>query len=435
MIFRIFCALISLMVTLGVSRGAERRSAVVDVVQKTGPAVVNIRTEQILKRGGSQVFGFGDSVFDEFFQEFNRPRYYKTQSLGSGVLIDPRGYILTNAHVISQASKVYAALGGYRKEFEARLIGVDERLDLAVIKIDGREEFPFLRPGKSHDLMLGETVIVIGNPLGLGTSVTTGVVSSGQRRISMGDGILSHFIQTDALINPGNSGGPLLNINGELIGINTAIVQQAQGIGFSIPIDVAARVMKDLIDYGKIRRAYLGIVPAEINPALAGNRGGGGVLVAELDGGSPAQKGGIRMGDVILALDELPVETPEEFLQTLSSYTPDDLLRVSLLRGTQEMDRVVALSAMPKGYGLQYAERTFGFNVGQSRSGMILTRVQPGSPAATAGMRQGDLIAEYGGEKIQSVADFVELVERNLGRLPRGFLVVRGNRGYLVELP
>ena len=225
----------------------SRQSAIVDVVSLAGPAVVNIRTEQIVRRGGSAMFGFGDTLFEQFFSGFGTPRIYKTQSLGSGVLIDARGYVLTNAHVVEQASKIYVALDGRHKEIEATLVGIHARLDLAVIKIEGDEPFSSLKMGSSSDLLLGETVIAIGNPLGLGTSVTTGVVSSTHRRVPMAGGQVGHFIQTDALINPGNSGGPLLNIHGDLIGINTAIARQAQGIGFSIPIDMARRIVNDLI--------------------------------------------------------------------------------------------------------------------------------------------------------------------------------------------
>ena len=240
---------------------ADRHSAVVEVVQKAGPAVVNIRTEQVVRRsGGSPFFGFSDPFFEEFFQNMMPPQTYKTQALGSGVIIDAKGSILTNAHVIEKASKIYVALPDSSEELEATLVGKAAYIDLAVLKIEGNKVYPYLKPGKSDDLLIGETVVAIGNPLGLGHSVTTGVVSAGIRRIPMEDKIFSVFIQTDALINPGNSGGPLININGELIGINTAIARQAQGIGFAIPIDSVKRVLPDLLDRGELRHPYHGCI-------------------------------------------------------------------------------------------------------------------------------------------------------------------------------
>jgi len=200
----------------------DRRTAVVETVAEAGPAVVNIRTEQIVQRRSSPFFGFGDSFFDEFFNQFAPSRSYRTQALGSGAIIDPRGILVTNAHVVEKASKIYVALPGERKEREAVLVGIDPATDLAVIKVEAESPLPYLEFAAADDLLLGETVIAIGNPLGLENSVTTGVISAPRRRLPDGDGGVSVFIQTDALINPGNSGGPLLDINGRLIGINTA---------------------------------------------------------------------------------------------------------------------------------------------------------------------------------------------------------------------
>ena len=241
------------------------------------------------------------------------PRTYTTQSLGSGVIIDPKGYVVTNAHVVEKASKIFVALPQENKELEAELIGKDSRIDLAVLKIERKGTYPYLEPARSDDLMLGESVIAIGNPLGLGHSITTGIISSTQRQIQVGEKYSSVFIQTDALINPGNSGGPLININGELIGINTAIARQAQGIGFSIPIDTAKRVLNDLIDYGRVRRVFFGIVPAEVSRSFTRLRGDGGVLIEELLADSPAERGGFLVADVILAIDGVPISSLDEF--------------------------------------------------------------------------------------------------------------------------
>ncbi|PLY03630.1 MAG: serine protease Do [Desulfuromonas sp.] len=412
-----------------------RRSPVVDVVAKAGPAVVNIRTEQIIKRRGSPLFGFGDSFFEEFFRGFGPTRVYKTQSLGSGVIVDSRGYILTNAHVIEQASKIYVALSGKQKEIEATLVGVHEKLDLAVIRIAEGDDYPFLKPGRANDLILGETVIAIGNPLGLGNSVTTGVVSSTHRRVPMSDGIVGHFIQTDALINPGNSGGPLLNIEGDLIGINTAIASQAQGIGFSIPIDLAKRIVSDLIDFGKVRKPYLGLLPGNVNRALVRSRGIGGVLVTDVDIGSPAGQAGFSLADVILDLDGMPVESPAELMQVLDSYTPGHRVVFKVLRGQDEITLSALLTEMPENYGLRYSRQLFGLVVQASARGVVVDKVVEDSYAAKARIRAGDRIAEVEGIAISDINTYIDVIEQNLGKLPLSFLIVRDNRGYYIDLP
>jgi serine protease Do len=414
---------------------AERRTPIVEAVAKTRQAVVNIRTEQIVQRRSSPFFGFGDSLFEQFFSDMLPPRSYKTQSLGSGVVIDRRGHILTNAHVIDKASKIYVALPDRSKELEATLLGKDDRIDLAVLKIEGEGNFAFVEPGRSDNLLLGETVIAIGNPLGLGHSITTGIISSNRRRIQLGQGQSSVFIQTDALINPGNSGGPLININGELIGINTAIARQAQGIGFSIPIDTAKRVVADLIRYGRVRHAFLGIVPGDVGPGFIRSRGEGGVLVEKVLPASPALDAGLRAADVLVAIDDIPVTSREDFYSLLATYTPADRVELTLLRGLAELKLTVRLRALPDGYVMAYTRRVFGFELRQARQGMLVAAVERGSAADLAGIRSGDLIARLAGHELDSLDQFEELMGRMLGREPLEFLVVRNNRGYLVELP
>lgn len=413
----------------------DRRTPIVEAVAKAGPAVVNIRTEQIVKRRSTPFFGFSDPFFEDFFRDLVPPRVYKTQSLGSGVIVDPRGYILTNAHVIEKASKVYVALPDSAKELEAQIVGKAERIDLAVLKISGDAPFAHLPPGKGEDLFVGETVIAIGNPLGLGHSVTTGVVSAPQRRLSLDEGMFSVFIQTDALINPGNSGGPLLNINGELIGINTAIAKQAQGIGFSIPIAVVNRIMPDLIKHGHVRKAYLGIIPAPVGKAFRHDTEAGGVLVKEVEEHSPAANKKIIFGDVILAIDDMPVTSPMEFLSILDSYTPEQNIRMNILRGFETVEISVRLAELPPNYGIAYGKKMFGFTVKKSRRGVVVAKVTEDSPAHKVGIRRGDLVAEVAGESCDSVDEYLRLITANIGRVPLRFLVFRGNRGYYVDLP
>lgn len=239
-------------------QASPRRTPVVEAVEKASSAVVNIRTEQIVERRRSPFFGFGGSLFEEFFRDFSAPRSYTTQAIGSGVVIDAKGLILTNAHVINRASKIFVALPDKHREVEAQLVGRDERLDLALIRVplaEG-ESSAYLDLGTSDGLMLGETVIAIGNPLGLGSSITTGVVSGPLRALTLSKDFMAVFIQTDALINPGNSGGPLINLDGKVIGINTAIARQAQGIGFAVPVDVIKRVLPDLESHGRVRKVF-----------------------------------------------------------------------------------------------------------------------------------------------------------------------------------
>ncbi len=416
---------------------AVRRTPVVEAVEKASPAVVNIRTEQIVQRRGSPFFGFGGSFFEDFFREFAPPRLYTTESLGSGVLIAPDGLILTNAHVISRASKIFVALAGHHREIEAKLVGRDDNLDLALIRIPppkGRS-YPFLRLGRSNDLMLGEPVVAIGNPLGLGSSITTGVVSGPLRALMLDKDFMAVFIQTDALINPGNSGGPLINLEGEVIGINTAIAKQAQGIGFAIPVDVIRRVLPDLKKYGHLRRSFFGVIPGATGEQFAAARGYGGVLVTEVVPDSPAARAGLELADVILEIDDIPVETPGEFFNILGAYIPGNRVRVRYLRGVETRVAQLELAAFPSGFALRYAADTFGFSLEEWRGKLRIADLSRGGPAERIGLRRGDLVLQVAGEEVTNLKDYARVVEENFGRLPLQFLVVRGSQGYYVDLP
>lgn len=430
----IFLAILWLIIALP-STAYERRSAVVETVAKAGPAVVNIRTEQVVQRRTTPYFGFGDSFFNEFFNQFAQTRSYRTQALGSGAIIDSRGFLVTNAHVVEKASKIYVALPGERKEREATMVGVDHSTDLAVIKVVADAPLPNLNFADDDDLILGETVIAIGNPLGLENSVTTGVISAPKRRLPDGEGGVSVFIQTDALINPGNSGGPLLDINGRLIGINTAIIQQAQGIGFAIPIKVVRRVVEDLIAHGRVRPAYSGILPGEISRTMARSRGAGGVLVTEIESGSPAERGGLQVADVILEVDGIQVDSASEYLSLLRTYPPDAEVKLALLRGEGETVAVVKLDELPRNYAFKYFARQFGIVVEEDSQGVLVAEVLENSPAARIEMRPGDRLVEIEGLRIENLQAFESRVEATLGRLPLRFTIYRGNRGYIIELP
>jgi serine protease Do len=421
--------------TAGTTSAHDRHSAVVETVAQAGPAVVNIRTEQIVQRRGSPGFGFGDSFFEEFFRQFAPSRSYRTQALGSGAVIDSRGYLVTNAHVVEKASKIFVAFANQRLEREASLVGIDPSTDLAVIKVTTDKPLPSIAFADYDDLLLGETVIAIGNPLGLENSVTTGVVSAPQRRLPDGDGGVGVFIQTDALINPGNSGGPLLDINGRLIGINTAIARQAQGIGFAIPVQVVRRVVGDLIAHGRVRPVYAGILAGDINRALANSRGAGGALVTEIEPGSPATDADIRLADVILEVDGIQVDSATEYFSLLRTFPPGSKVVLTLLRGVDELQTKIRLDELPAGYARSYVKRILGLVVDQDRQGLVVAQVMVDSPAARIELRPGDRIVEVAGVRVDDLQAFDARIEATLGRLPLKFAVFRGNRGYLVELP
>lgn len=438
-IFRIvLLLLVGLSVCLPYRAAAvDRRDAVVRAVELSSPAVVNIRTEQIVERRSNPLFGFGGSLFEEFFGQYSRPPVYTTQSLGSGVIVDPSGLVLTNAHVIAKASKIFIALPGRPREIQGQLVGYDELLDLAVVRLpkrDGEQPYAHLELGHADDLLVGESVIAIGNPLGFGSSITTGVVSGPLRALSLGDDFTAVFIQTDALINPGNSGGPLININGKLIGINTAIARQAQGIGFAIPVDVVRRVLPELVNQGRIRRSYFGVIPGETGDAFANSRGYGGVLVTDLLEDSPAARAGLQLADVILELDQVPVESAREFLNFLRSYPPDGVVRIRYLRGMQEACVDVVLGRFTPKVTLEYALRSFGFSLEES-GGLRVQDVFSNTPADKVGLKTGDRIVEVAGRRLNDLNDYVAVVEEHFGQFPLTFLIVRGNQGYYIDLP
>src|SRR5213596_2169756 len=290
----------------GAESDPERRSLVVQAVEKASPAVVNVSTEQVVERRASPFPFPQDPFFEEFFRDFvdPRPRRFKTTSLGSGVIVAADGTIMTNVHVIERASRIHVTLADQR-EFDATLVGADADADIAILRVKAGDDLPHIPFGSSADLMIGETVIAIGNPFGLSHTVTTGVVSAVGRSLRDEDRTYTDFIQTDASINPGNSGGPLLDIKGELIGINTAIYGKAQGIGFALPVDRAKRIVQELISHGAVEAPWIGVVVQTVTPELASHfslKEKQGVLVRGIEQGSPAAKAGLQQGDVLLQL-------------------------------------------------------------------------------------------------------------------------------------
>jgi len=388
-----------------------RRSLVVQAAEKAGPAVVNISTEQVVERRASPFPAPEDPFFDQFFRDYYdpRPRRFTTTSLGSGVIVAPDGTILTNEHVILRASRIHVTLADER-EFDAKLVGADSDSDVAVLRVQAGGELPHVTIGTSSDLMIGETVIAIGNPFGLSHTVTTGVVSALGRAMHSEDKTYSDFIQTDASINPGNSGGPLLNIKGELIGLNTAIYSRSGGsigIGFAIPVDRARRVMRDLVSYGEVHKPWVGIVVQDLTPELAQHFGTRrGVVVAEIEPGSPAAGADLTRGDVITRVDGRDVRSRDDFEQRVEDRAEDSKLVVTRRREGSDRDVELVAAAFPVAQADDLAWRLLGLGVGEGDDGLVVKRVRDGSPLARIGVQRGDRLLGLGGAPVESLAVF-----------------------------
>ncbi len=452
--------LAALMLTVATPCRAEnlRENAVVRAVRRVSPAVVNISSEQRLQRRQGPFSGFGlDPFFDSFFRDFFDPGYQrqlKRASLGSGVIIDgKRGFILTNAHVIEARGTITVVLKDER-QFQAQIVGADPDSDLAVLQIKSDKPLPAISMGNSDDLMIGETVIAIGNPFGFSNTVTTGVISALHRSIRSDDKIYHDFIQTDASINPGNSGGPLLNINGELIGINTAIYAKAQGIGFAIPINKARRIISDLIRYGEVVPAWLGISVQDLDARLARylkvpSRNGNklwGVLVREVAPDSPAAENGIRRGDVILEIGRYKLFSVQDYHTTLKDYTAGDTLTLHLWRDGKDRRLTLKAVAFPKQRAMDLAYRLMGIRVadltpGNRRrygvsetKGVVITDIAESSYLSRIGVRKGDIIRKIDDMATSTVEDFKKAIVKYRQKSSLVVLLQRGDRLYYITL-
>ncbi len=405
---------------------ASRTTPVVRVVRAVSPAVVNIST---IRRRRMRIFSTGDRFMDRFFEDFFGPMERRQRTLGSGVIIDGhKGLIVTNSHVVRQATEIKVQLAD-KRTYRAEVVGADPESDLAVLRIRSQGPLPQVRLGNSDDLMIGESIIAIGNPFGLSHTVTVGVVSALGRKVRAGDNTWLHdLIQTDASINPGNSGGPLLNTDGEMIGINTAIYQNAQGIGFAIPVNRVKRVVNDLVRFGQVIPVWLGLELQELNPALAAHFGlerPRGVLVLEVMKDSPAARAGIERGDLILTLNRHRLEGISDYAARLGGLAAGS--RVKLGIKDQRGKRTVELVArvFPLKRAQEVAWRRLGFSVTEmSRalarrhgvppgSAVAIERLRPGSQAARIGLRPGDLIRQVGDRPTPNLAAF----ERQIARL------------------
>jgi len=429
-----------------------------NLAESASPAVVNIRTVKTIK-GGGRVFRhfkkgpFGDDdpmkdFFDRFFDE-DQKRDFKQRSLGSGFIIDKDGYIVTNNHVIDNADKIVVILND-EKEFEAQIVGRDKNTDLALIKIESNHNLSVLRFGDSDALKVGQWVLAIGNPFGLEQTVTAGIVSAKGRVI--GSGPYDDFIQTDASINPGNSGGPLLNMKGEVVGINTAIVAGGQGIGFAIPVNLAKNIIVQLKSTGEVTRGWLGVGIQDISEEVAeyyGIKEKKGVLVTEVFPGDPADLAGIKPKDIIFSLNGKAVDSARQLTSMIADIHVGDTIQIKINRNgktrtidvkiAKREDTKISSRSTRKGeqaqLGIHVSEitpetaRRFSL---KDAKGVIVVGVDPESKAAEAGLQMHDIIREINHKNITSVSD----LNKTINEIPEGetinLFIRRLNRGFLV---
>ncbi|MDH3349820.1 MAG: DegQ family serine endoprotease [Desulfobulbaceae bacterium] len=404
------------------------------VVKKAGPAVVHVQVEKVTKGGGVQgqnpLEFFNDPFFDRFFGPHSRrpgkqQREQKQYGAGSGFIISSDGYILTNNHVVSDADEIVVKLSD-KRQLTAKVIGTDPQSDVALIKVEAND-LPVVKLGNSDMLEVGEWVIAIGNPFELNQTVTVGVVSAkGRSRIGIND--YENFIQTDAAINPGNSGGPLLNIHGEVIGMNTAIFSRSggyMGIGFAIPINMARNVEKQLKKHGKVTRGWLGVVIQDINEDLAKSfdlKQSSGVLIGEVAEESPAKEAGFQQGDVIITMDGKEINDVPDLRNRVAMATPETKVLFGIIRKGKSIDLTVTIGEQPsdltakvKGKstilgnaGLSLQEltpelaRQFGYEPDQ---GVLISDVEPDSSAAKSGLKSGTLLEEVNKHRVRSLEE------------------------------
>lgn len=423
--------------------GSLRRTPVVEAVSKTSPSVVNIQASRTVERRGgpfSEFFGSRD-FFRPFFEDMlpERKRRMVQRSLGSGVIIDKeRRLVLTNAHVITGASDISVKLLDGRT-FQADLVGSDPDFDLAVLELGGQDDLPEASLGSSEDLMPGETVIAIGNPYGFSHTVTTGVISALNRTVETKHGPSMGFIQTDTAINPGNSGGPLLNILGQVIGINTAMFAQAQGIGFAIPIDKARRVVDELVSHGQVQPVWLGLSGQNVDQRTAsylGLQASRGLLVTTVFQGTPAQRSGLQSGDVLLALEGTAIEDKRHYLSLLRNVTRDEQLRLRLWRDGQALEKTLGPIAFRPSRVRDIALHRWGFGVESTsrQQGLRINQIRPAGPAQSLGLQSGDLVYKIAGQPMQTLEDFTDAFMRYRMDNSVLLLVVRQGQGYYLRL-
>ncbi len=423
-----------------------------DLVDRLKPAVVNISTTRVVRQGGTQRspldrFFFGDEFFERFFGDLPK-REYRQRSLGSGFIISSDGYILTNYHVVEKVDKVVVKLSD-EKEHEATLVGHDSKTDIALIKIKPKGALPFVELGDSDAVRVGEWALAIGNPFGLEHTVTAGIVSAKGRVI--GAGPYDNFIQTDASINPGNSGGPLFNMDGKVIGINTAIVAQGQGIGFAIPVKMAKDMLPDLRTKGKVTRGWLGVSVQDLTEDLAKHHNIKeirGALVADVVKGDPADVAGIMAGDLIVEINGQKIKDSHELLVTVASLKVGARVEMKVVRDGKERtftltvaerkDRPeMSMETLHEEYGLSVSDITseIAQQLGlASRAGVVIVQVADGSPAEAAGLRPKDIIVQVDKTKINNAKEFAAEMKKQADKKSLMLSIRRGKVSFFVVL-
>lgn len=419
------------------------RNSYAPVLKSVLPAVVNISSSKVV-RGQSesseetmpffrQFFGGGDG---EGNFALPQPRDHREKSLGSGVIISPEGYLLTNNHVVDGATDVRVTLSD-KREFQGRVVGTDPKTDIAVLKIEASNLFP-ITIGDSAKAEVGDTVLAIGDPFGVGETVTKGIISAtGRGNLGIED--YEDFIQTDAPINPGNSGGALINDRGELIGINTAIITHGsggnQGIGFAVPSNLARTVMEEILKNGKVTRAYLGIFPQDVTPAIAkafGEKDPNGVLVSDVSPNSPAEAAGLQRGDIILEVNGKPMTDSNQLRMTISMMQPGSEAKLKVVHGGSQRELTVKLRELPTeqaennnqtddrqraSAGIEVANLTPDLaqqlNLPATTTGVVVKRVNPSSPLADSGLREGDVVQEVNHQPVKNVSDFYNAMHKD----------------------
>ncbi|GAB4368788.1 MAG: DegQ family serine endoprotease [Deltaproteobacteria bacterium] len=414
------------------------------LVRENSPAVVNISTTQVVRFSRPRMRSpFGRDPFEDFWNNFfgNIPREQKRRSLGSGFLVSEDGYILTNNHVVEKADEVTVTLLD-KEEYRAEVVGTDPKTDIALIKIKPGKKLHAVRLGDSDSLEIGEWVVAIGNPFGLGHTVTAGIVSAKGRVI--GSGPYDDFIQTDASINPGNSGGPLFNLKGEVVGINTAIIQGGQGIGFATPIRMATSILGQLKEKGKVTRGWLGVYIQRLTPEMAESLNvpeGKGALVADVMKDGPAARAGIRSGDVIVRFDGQEVEDQHELPAIVAATPPGKKVPVTVVRDGKRIELSVKIAEMEEGTasgGGPDLSKGLGLTVQditpeiakhmdiENRKGVLVTAVESDSPADDAGFREGDIIRQINRRPVADTAEFAKVMKKVKDDKTVLFLVERG---------
>lgn len=421
------------------------------LVKRLSPSVVNISTTNVTKMRSPFSSPYQDEYFRKFFERFFGDqvpeREFRRKGLGSGFILSSDGYVLTNNHVVSKAEEIQVILENGDK-YEAEIVGTDPKTDLALLKIEPEKPLPAVKTGNSSALEIGDWVFAIGNPFGLGHTVTAGIVSAKGRALGIGQ--YDNFIQTDAAINPGNSGGPLFDFEGKVVGVNAAILRGGQGLGFAIPIDMAKLIVEQLKSHGKVVRAWLGVMLQDITPEISealGIKAREGGLISEVSKGSPAYKAGLRRGDIIVSVNGEKIEDASALARKLALLEPGVRTKFVVLRDGSRKTFRIELIEHPDNQkqvedrdAAQNVEQDLGIDASEitedirsrlrlgKSEGVVVTAVAAGSAAYEAGIRRDDVIMEIDGISTGSMDDYRKALEELKGRKTMLFLLKRGGR-------